>query len=224
MADPSFCEFLEQEVLPAAGLEEAKFWPGVAAIIETLTPVNRELLTLRDKMQQRLDDWHETRGQDFSHAEYVEFLRSIGYLEDEPAPFSIETTNVDPEIASIAGPQLVVPVSNARFALNAVNARVPFKPTNQSLSLRQIAALASGTISLSSRRLFQASMIESSVIDCIHIRLTAKSFFKSTIWSRYRKINSPSRPASQAFTTTSTSFFFSKRFSKLNRVTLFSIG
>ena len=122
--DPAFCRFIENEVLPAAGLDADAFWPGVAGIIEGFTPDNRKLLHQRNVLQQKIDDWHDVHDKPYyDHDEYVTFLRSIGYLEKEPRPFTIETTRVDPEIATIAGPQLVVPVSNARFALNAVNAR-----------------------------------------------------------------------------------------------------
>ncbi len=122
--DSTFHAFVEDELLPAIGFDSATFWLGVESIIADLTPLNRKLLKVRDDLQAKIDKWHKARrGKEWSHAEYVEFLRKIGYLQ-ETADFSqVETENVDAEIASIAGPQLVVPVSNARFAINAANAR-----------------------------------------------------------------------------------------------------
>ena len=122
--DPAFFDFVEGELLPAIECEPDRFWSGVADIIAELTPVNRKLLRTRDLLQQKIDDWHGSAGDaPIDHDEYVAFLRSIGYLVDPGEPFEITTANVDPEIADVAGPQLVVPVSNARFALNAANAR-----------------------------------------------------------------------------------------------------
>ncbi len=108
--------FVENEALK--GVIVPDFWGGFAAMIGELTSKNHRLLAHRAELQAQINAWHlEPKG------DYAEFLRSIGYLEPKPAPFSIETNNVDPEIASIAGPQLVVPITNARFALNAANAR-----------------------------------------------------------------------------------------------------
>ena len=122
--DPAFFSFVADELLPAIDFEPDRFWAGFENLIDDLTPVNRRLLHTRDVMQQQIDDWHDAHpGAAFDHAEYVEFLESIGYLLEAGDSFSIATENVDSEIASIAGPQLVVPVSNARFALNAANAR-----------------------------------------------------------------------------------------------------
>jgi len=119
-----FHDFVESELLPAIGFDPATFWSGVESIMDDLAPVNRELLRTRDELQKKIDDWHVARrGGDWEHAEYVDFLRDIGYLENTDEFPQIETDNVDPEIAEIAGPQLVVPVSNARFAINAANAR-----------------------------------------------------------------------------------------------------
>jgi malate synthase len=116
--------FLAREALPAAGIDPASFWDGVARIVADLTPVNRALLARRDELQAAIDGWHRAHsGQPLDVAEYRAFLTGIGYLAQEPGPFQIGTENVDPEISSLAGPQLVVPVSNARFAINAANAR-----------------------------------------------------------------------------------------------------
>jgi malate synthase len=122
--DTAFFDFVEKELLPAIDVEPSGFWSGLEALIADLTPINRELLQTRDELQQKIDDWHRSRpGGDYDQAEYVTFLKSIGYLRDPGDAFSIGTENVDAEIAAVAGPQLVVPVSNARFALNAANAR-----------------------------------------------------------------------------------------------------
>ncbi len=119
-----FAEFVEHELLPASGIEAEAFWQGLEQIVRDLTPINRELLNVRDELQQAIDDWHKARlGQALDHAEYVDFLKSIAYLKEFGESFQITTQGVDPEIAVIAGPQLVVPVNNARFALNAANAR-----------------------------------------------------------------------------------------------------
>ena len=117
-------DFIENELLPEIGFASGDFWAGFEGVIAALTDTNRELLAHRDALQQKIDDWHKDRqGQDWSHDEYVAFLKEIGYLVDAGEPFTIETGNVDREIAEVAGPQLVVPVGNARFAINAANAR-----------------------------------------------------------------------------------------------------
>ena len=122
--NPIFADFVETELLPAIGFEHAMFWSGVESIINDLTPKNHELLKIRDELQDKIDDWHKTRqGSDWDHDEYVAFLKDISYLEPSDTFVKIETMNVDAELASVAGPQLVVPVSNARFAINAANAR-----------------------------------------------------------------------------------------------------
>ncbi len=116
--------FVEQELLTGTGVDAAKFWGALESILADFTPRNAELLARRDALQEQIDGWWKARkGKDFSVAEEIAFLREIGYLLPEPAPFEITTVNVDPEIAKVAGPQLVVPVSNGRFALNAANAR-----------------------------------------------------------------------------------------------------
>jgi malate synthase len=116
--------FIETEALPGLGLTSDAFWQGFAAILADLAPQNAALLATRDRLQAALDDWHRThRGRPADPAGYEAFLREIGYLLPEPEDFAIDTTGVDPEIALVAGPQLVVPISNARYALNAANAR-----------------------------------------------------------------------------------------------------
>jgi malate synthase len=116
--------FVRDEALPGSGIEEDAFWSGVEAILADFTPRNRDLLARRDELQQQLDEWHEKNpGPIDDQAAYVQLLRDLGYLVDEPADFTIETSDVDEEVAVQAGPQLVVPVLNARFAANAANAR-----------------------------------------------------------------------------------------------------
>ncbi len=116
--------FLEDRALPETGIEPDDFWRGVADIYTRFAPENARLLALRDALQARIDEWHVARaGRPIAQGEYQAFLRDIGYLVDAPAPFTIAPRNVDPEVASLAGPQLVVPILNARFLLNAANAR-----------------------------------------------------------------------------------------------------
>ena len=117
-------DFIANEALPGTGLDPDKFWQGFADLAVRLMPVNRELLAERDRLQAAIDDWHRKNpARPIDQAAYTAFLKEIGYLVPEGPDFQIGTTNVDPEIAEIAGPQLVVPLTNARFALNAVNAR-----------------------------------------------------------------------------------------------------
>ncbi|MET0838206.1 MAG: malate synthase G, partial [Marmoricola sp.] len=115
--------FVEEEGLPGSGVEPEAFWAGLDAIVHDLAPRNRELLARREELQARLDDWHREHPGTPDAETYLAFLREIGYLLDEPADVSASTTDVDDEVARIAGPQLVVPLLNARFATNAVNAR-----------------------------------------------------------------------------------------------------
>ncbi len=116
--------FVEEEALPGSGLEPGAFWFGFSALLRELTPENRRLLRKRESLQARIDSRNAALGgRPPDPGEEEEFLRDIGYLVDPPSPFTIGTSEVDPEIALIAGPQLVVPVSNARYALNAANAR-----------------------------------------------------------------------------------------------------
>ena len=117
-------EFLTSEVLPDLNITSDHFWQSLEAIVQEFGPRNRELLGLRETIQQKIDDWHlSNKGQTHDFESYKSFLKEIGYLTEDKGEFTIETQNVDPEIATIAGPQLVVPVMNARFALNAANAR-----------------------------------------------------------------------------------------------------
>ena len=116
--------FVRDEALPGSGIDEDAFWRGFAAVFAEFTPRNRELLARRDELQQTLDEWHSNNpGPVRDQPAYLQMLREIGYLVAEPEPFSIETRDVDDEVAVQAGPQLVVPVLNARFAANAANAR-----------------------------------------------------------------------------------------------------
>ena len=114
--------FIEAEALPGTGIEADRFWQGMASLAEEFTPRNRALLQRRDSLQQAINDWHHGNP-DAGTGAPPAYLRSIGYLEAEPEPFCIGTRGVDDEIAHMAGPQLVVPVLNARFLLNAINAR-----------------------------------------------------------------------------------------------------
>ncbi|HNE01017.1 MAG TPA: malate synthase G, partial [Plasticicumulans sp.] len=117
-------DLVQNTLLPGTGLDAAGWWTALEAIVTDLAPRNRELLAKRDALQAQIDAWHVARrGQPHDHAAYVAFLREIGYLLPEGPDFQVSTDNVDPEIASVAGPQLVVPVNNARYALNAANAR-----------------------------------------------------------------------------------------------------
>ena len=122
--DPALEALVREEIMPGLGLNAEDFWNSFSQILNDLTPRNRELLEKRDRIQQQIDDWHLNRkGQPHDPQAYQEFLRSIDYLVPEGPDFKITTTGVDPEISQIPGPQLVVPVSNARYALNAANAR-----------------------------------------------------------------------------------------------------
>ncbi len=122
--DTALAAFVEREILAPLVQDAETFWTGFAGLLDRFAPRNRALLARRDDLQTQIDTWHLARaGKPIVQTEYQAFLREIGYLVPEPAPFQIGTQNVDPEIATMAGPQLVVPVLNARFLLNAANAR-----------------------------------------------------------------------------------------------------
>lgn len=117
-------EFIETAALPGSGLAAPPFWEGFSALLHDLAPRNRALLARRAQLQARIDDWHIAHaGQPHDAEDYRTFLAEIGYLLPQGPAFSIDPPPADPEIATLAGPQLVVPVTNARFALNAANAR-----------------------------------------------------------------------------------------------------
>ena len=117
-------DFVNNEALPGTGVDAGQFWNEFGRIVADMAPRNRELLKVRDELQEKLDDWYrEHQGQSIDLNEYKTFLKDIGYLKPEGEDFTATTENVDKEIAQVAGPQLVVPISNARFALNAANAR-----------------------------------------------------------------------------------------------------
>ncbi len=116
--------FIADEVLPGLGIDADRLWRGIADIFARFAPENRDLLDTRDAMQAKIDAWHaDHRGRPIDMAEYQAFLRQVGYLVPEPDPFAVDPQNVDDELARLAGPQLVVPILNARFVLNAANAR-----------------------------------------------------------------------------------------------------
>jgi malate synthase len=121
--DARLHEFLVDVALPGNGITAEEFFAGLSAIIHDLAPKNRALLAKRDAFQAQIDDWYRRNGAPSDLAVYEQFLRDIGYILPEGADFTIAVENVDPEIATVAGPQLVVPVMNARYALNAANAR-----------------------------------------------------------------------------------------------------
>ena len=120
----SLVDFIENSALPGTGISEDNFWHGLSSLVEQLTPENRALLIKREELQSKIDSWHKARrNMPHDHEAYKIYLKEIGYLVEEKENFSVKTENVDPEISTIAGPQLVVPSTNARYALNAANAR-----------------------------------------------------------------------------------------------------
>ncbi|MFZ2241365.1 MAG: malate synthase G [Gordonia amarae] len=121
--EPVLYDFINNEALPGSGVDQETFWSGAAEVINDLAPRNRELLAIRDDLQAKIDQWHRDHPGAIDFPAYKAFLIEIGYLVDVPEDFQISTTGVDSEISETAGPQLVVPILNARFALNAANAR-----------------------------------------------------------------------------------------------------
>ena len=120
----SLVDFIENLALPGTGISEDNFWHGLSSLVEQLTPENRTLLIKREELQSKIDSWHKARrNMPHDHEAYKSYLKEIGYLVEEKENFSVKTENVDPEISTVAGPQLVVPSTNARYALNAANAR-----------------------------------------------------------------------------------------------------
>ncbi|OLS39363.1 malate synthase G [Alkalihalophilus pseudofirmus] len=120
---PVLYEFINKKALPQSGVNEQEFWSGLETLITEFAPGNRQLLDDREDLQQKIDNWHKENKETFDFNQYKTFLQEIGYLEPKVEEFKITTENVDNEIALQAGPQLVVPVNNARYALNAANAR-----------------------------------------------------------------------------------------------------
>lgn len=122
--DEKFYNFISHEVLPGIDVNKDTFWRDFSKLLTDLSPINKNLLDIRESMQDKIDQWHqENSGNTFNFKEYKQFLKAINYIAKEAPNFNISTSNVDDELAILAGPQLVVPVMNARFALNAVNAR-----------------------------------------------------------------------------------------------------
>ena len=117
-------DFVNNEAIPETGLDLDQFWAKFSEVVHEMAPTNKYLIEKRETIQKKIDDWHKSnKGKEFDKTEYIKFLKSLDYLIEEKNEFKIETSNVDEEISSIAGPQLVVPVDNARYALNAANAR-----------------------------------------------------------------------------------------------------
>jgi malate synthase len=117
-------DFINNEVIPGIDIMPEKFWENFEKTVHELSPINKSLIVKRENIQKKIDEWHiKNKGKEFNKEEYIKFLKSISYIVEEKEDFNIETVNVDSEISSIAGPQLVVPVDNARYALNAANAR-----------------------------------------------------------------------------------------------------
>ncbi|WP_246943118.1 malate synthase G [Bacillus pinisoli] len=121
--DSAFYEFINREVLPGSEVEHSHFWAGLEKLISGLTPKNKALLAQRDEIQEKINSWYKENKANFNFEEYKSFLTEIGYLEPEVADFEITTKNVDESVTLQAGPQLVVPVNNSRYAINAANAR-----------------------------------------------------------------------------------------------------
>jgi malate synthase len=124
MIQTELASFIENEALSGSGIESQQFWSGLADLVSEFGPKIRDALAYRESIQSKIDEWHcAHKDSDYDQRAYKEFLKTIGYIVKEGSSFNIQTKNVDPEVSNIAGPQLVVPVMNARFALNAANAR-----------------------------------------------------------------------------------------------------
>ena len=121
--DRGLYELIDQEIAPGSGVDSAHFWKSMAAIVAELGDSNKALLEKRDRLQKQIDEWHKSHSGKIDPGQYREYLLEIGYLVPEGEPFEVSTGNVDDEIALVAGPQLVVPVDNARYSLNAANSR-----------------------------------------------------------------------------------------------------
>ena len=122
--NPSLYNFVNDEALVGTNINQEHFWEGFSSIVNQFQPINKLLLDKRHKIQSQLNNWNKkNKGKEISIQEQKEYLQEIGYIVKEGEDFKIETTNVDSEIALVCGPQLVVPITNARYALNAVNAR-----------------------------------------------------------------------------------------------------
>ena len=116
--------FVNNEIIPGTNIKSEGFWTSFEKVVHELAPINKKLIQKREDIQKKIDEWHKkNKGIELNKKDYLDFLKSISYIVEEKDDFNIETTNVDDEIAIIAGPQLVVPVDNARYALNAANAR-----------------------------------------------------------------------------------------------------
>ena len=120
---PVLYEFINSEVIPGTGVDTDQFWTDFGALVKDLAPENKALLERREELQNKIDEWHKENKEKFDFDKYKSFLQDIGYLEPKVEDFQVTTENVDDEIAQQAGPQLVVPVNNARYAINAANAR-----------------------------------------------------------------------------------------------------
>ena len=122
--DEQLFRFVNEEAIPGTNINADNFWSGFGKAVHILAPINKKLLEKRDQIQKKIDEWHlSKKGAAFDKNKYFSFLKSINYIVEEKEDFKITTSNVDKEISAIAGPQLVVPVDNARYALNAANAR-----------------------------------------------------------------------------------------------------
>jgi Malate synthase len=122
--DETLFDFVTTSLLSGSNRDEADFWVNLESLLKEFSPRMEHLLRVRDDYQSQIDDWHvRRRGNPHDHEAYTSFLTEIGYVQERPTSVQVDTKNVDPEIASIPGPQLVVPVDNARYAINAANAR-----------------------------------------------------------------------------------------------------